>query len=173
MTRQRLGPPCVIEGCDSPQRGRGWCATHWSRWRRHGDPGQGPRLRVMGGFWGKVDRTGDCWLWLGGRHKGYGRYRNRQAHRVSWESEHGPIPEAIQLDHLCRNRACVRPSHLEPVTGSENLLRSPLTLASLNAGKTKCLRGHPFSPENTYVIGRRRVCRECCRIRDRRRRAVA
>lgn len=84
-------------------------------------------------FWAKVDRSGDCWRWTGALARGgYGfavvgsrddpqRYRN--AHRFAYELSVGPIPEGLELDHLCRNRRCVNPAHLEPVTHSENMRR--------------------------------------------------
>ena len=75
----------------------------------------------------------------------------------------GPIPEGLTLDHLCRVRACVNPAHLEPVTLRENTLRSPSAPTAINARKTECLRGHAFTPENTWVHRSRRCCRECKR----------
>jgi hypothetical protein len=110
----------------------------------------------------------ECWNWIGERTpKGYGRMRHgserEYAHRVLYELLVGPIPEGSQLDHLCRNRACVRPAHLEPVTCRENLMRGQ-TLAAENAAKTRCPRGHPYDEVNTYVdpSGARR-CRVCAR----------
>jgi uncharacterized Zn-finger protein len=82
-------------------------------------------------FWAKVDRRGpdDCWPWLAGRdYLGYGafsrvRAKTERAHRVGYELLVGPIPEGLQLDHLCRNTSCVNPAHLEPVTNRENVIR--------------------------------------------------
>lgn len=79
-------------------------------------------------FWGKVDKTEECWLWGGTINlEGYGSIkRNRKrlvAHRVSYEELVGPIPQGLVLDHLCRVRHCVKPDHLEPVTIKENVLR--------------------------------------------------
>lgn len=72
----------------------------------------------------------DCWLWTGYvAAGGYGEFhlagRTRKAHRVAYELLVGPVPEGLDLDHLCRVRRCVNPEHLEPVTRQENLRRSP------------------------------------------------
>lgn len=123
-------------------------------------------------FWIKVDKSGDCWLWTAGRTpEGYGKFwldgRTVLAHRVAFELGHGPIPDGLQLDHLCRVRHCVR--HLEPVTVRDNLMRGPGTLAAINAAKTHCRNGHEFTDANTYrPPDGSRMCRECMRAKDRR-----
>lgn len=122
-------------------------------------------------FWYDVRSIGaghdDCWEWSGFRHpRGYGRFMDKgkgyQAHRFAYEQVIGPIPEGLQLDHLCRNRACVNPAHLEPVDNQTNTLRGE-GLTAENARKTECKRGHPLVPENVYVIPSTgsRVCRRC------------
>ncbi len=78
------------------------------------------------------------------------------AHRVAYELAIGPVPDGLVVDHLCFNRACVRPGHLEPVTQQENVMRA----------RTHCRKGHEFTPENTYVRpggtgGIQRICRTC------------
>lgn len=132
-------------------------------------------------FWSKVDKSGDCWEWTAYKLQGYGRFgvggapknggRIVYAHRWSYEALVGPIPDGLQLDHLCRNRGCVNPDHLEPVTSRENTLRGE-SLWAINAQKTHCPQGHEYTPENTYYGGRTgnsRYCRECNRqmCRDR------
>lgn len=123
-------------------------------------------------FWQKVLKTDDCWFWTGtmNRPNGYGRFyyqrRMQVAHRISYEWESGPVSSGEELDHLCRNRNCVRPSHLEPVTHRENVLRgeSPVALAAI---KTHCARGHEFNEKNTNYDAGGRNCRICHRERCR------
>jgi hypothetical protein len=129
-------------------------------------------------FWSHVDTSGDCWLWTGSLNGfGYARFSvtiaprrriNYGAHVWAWEQEHGPVPAGLELDHLCRNRRCVNPAHLEAVSHQENVLRG-VTLAASNLLKTHCPQGHPYSPENTYVLhhgnGTQRQCKTCSNAR--------
>lgn len=116
----------------------------------------------------KVD-PGDCWEWTAFTdEKGYGRINNRSgttyAHRVVYEGLVGPIPEGLEIDHLCRNRSCVKPDHLEPVTHAENNRRGYATFiaAAKQLAKTHCKRGHEFTDENTaYTKENWRRCRTC------------
>lgn len=112
-----------------------------------------------------------CWEWTGAGHGlGYGmfslgkRFTAVLAHRWSYEFFVDDIPQGKVIDHLCRNRKCVNPDHLEPVTIGENVMRGE-TLAAQNAARTHCVRGHPFDEANTYMQQGRRGCRECRRLR--------
>lgn len=130
-------------------------------------------------FWSRVDKTSSCWNWLGRLSDGYGRFWiNREpfrAHRVAYLLEIGEIPEGLQLDHLCRNRSCVNPAHLEVVDSRTNALRG-IGPAAQNARKTHCAHGHPLSGTNLRVhraVSRgiayqARVCRNCRIDRQRR-----
>jgi hypothetical protein len=122
-------------------------------------------------FWSKVKRgtSTQCWAWQGGKNRGYGSFfagsgcepRVVPAHRWSYEQAVGPIPTGLTLDHLCRNRACVNPAHLQPVSNRDNVLRG-IGLSAQNARKTKCPKGHPLSGKNLYVDpSGRRQCRAC------------
>lgn len=112
-------------------------------------------------------KSGKCILWPGEiTHKGYGRFRCNgrwhSAHRAAYEQYYGVrIPKGMHIDHLCRNRSCINPLHLEVVTPKENLMRGD-TIAARNAAKTHCKRGHPLSGDNLMVLrsGSRR-CRVC------------
>lgn len=119
-------------------------------------------------FWSRVDKTDSCWIWRGRFVKhhyrgGYGRFdiagKGKLAHRLSYEWLIGPVGEGLELDHLCRNRACVNPDHLEPVTHAENMRRGA------HAMKTHCPKGHEFVGHNLVLYTARgwteRRCRAC------------
>jgi hypothetical protein len=154
-------------------------------------------------FWNNItvgeEFGDDCWEWQGLRNRagygvwGVGRrcFGTGHAHRCSYTLFVGVVPDGLHLDHLCRNPACVRPDHLEPVTPAENMRRKPsytdpvlgppiprhITAAIKRAERThfdKC--GHPYTPENLYEHGENgkyRFCRTCKLARNRARRAQA
>jgi hypothetical protein len=127
----------------------------------------------------KISLLGDCLLWTGSKTRngygvfGYAHGKKAMAHRFAYERLIEPIPDGLQLDHLCRNRACVNPHHLEPVTQKVNLLRG-IGFAGVNARKTHCPRGHEYTPENTKSFSGWRQCRACTNQlqNERRRHAV-
>jgi hypothetical protein len=142
---KHTGAQCAVEGCAKSTKCRAFCAAHYKRSMKYGDPLlTAPKPTEAERFWAKVDRTSaeSCWTWLASRQpNGYGRFgsngRTYLAHRWAYRVTVGEIPEGLVLDHLCRNRACVNPSHLEPVTMRENLIRGdgPTVTARRHAAK--------------------------------------
>jgi hypothetical protein len=125
-------------------------------------------------FWPKVHVTHGCWEWTGAvTSNGYGRFWDGErvcwAHRAAWELFVGPIPKDLQIDHLCRNRKCVRIEHLRVVTVGENL-RAGYGWSGVNVRKTHCPKGHFYSAGNTAIVQGSRVCITCRRLKDRLRR---
>lgn len=130
----------------------------------------------------KIALTGSgCIEWLGSTNRaGYGSIHGGPdapiarylVHRWSYEYHVGPIPDGLEIDHLCGNPPCINPDHLEPVTHAENLMRSA-GFSAIHAQKTHCINGHEFTIQNTRLRTGRggRECRECCRERDRNRRS--
>lgn len=116
----------------------------------------------------RVTETG-CWEWLAARTRaGYGVFTVDGAcvrvHRYAYELYNGPVPDGMVVDHLCRNRACVNPAHLEAVRNVTNVLRGTGPSAQ-NVMKTHCPKGHPYDDENTCYSNGRRHCRTCKRER--------
>lgn len=141
------------------------------------------RRPVADRFWEKVDKNGPimpgmstpCWVWTAKIGSGgYGRFwldgKDALAHRVAYRLLVGPIPGGLEIDHVCKNRRCVR--HLEAVTSRENTRRSD-ALSGVNARRTHCVNGHELSGDNLYIHrnGYWRSCRTCTRERMRRYRA--
>jgi hypothetical protein len=136
-------------------------------------------------FWRKVEKTSTCWNWTGYKWwTGYGMFIvyseaghaneiRETAHVFSYQLVHGPVPDGLEVDHLCRNRGCVNPDHLEAVTHKENMLRSLSAPPAINARKTQCPNGHAYSGTNLFVNAKgHRHCRSCHAEQERNRRKV-
>lgn len=167
-----MKPLCSVEDCDQVAHARTYCGKHYQRWRLTG------RLtvkRILGDdkarllSWVDADVDAPCWRWKGQiSNGGYGlmsltrkgHQRMMSAHRVSYMLLVGPIPDGLTLDHLCRNRWCVNPDHLEAVTLQVNMSRGAHAL------KTHCPQGHPYDEANTYMNGSSRDCRACRNARS-------
>lgn len=135
----------------------------------------GTKHQLTVGDWSRLSlkvrqSRGGCWVWSGNRlPTGYGVFslkrRTVYPHRIMYMIFVGDIPAGLHIDHLCRNRACCNPAHLEPVTCAENLRRSPIQITTIQAQKTECHRGHPLSGDNLSVSPRgHRTCRACEKI---------
>jgi len=131
--------------------------------------GCSPRLRsAEQRFWEKVCVTWPtgCWVWTGAKSPGgYGVFRNERgtnsvAHRFSYTTMIGAVPDGLDLDHLCRNRACVNPAHLEPVTRAENLRRG-VRPPRRTAPKPECKFGHTFVEGSFSWYGPDKLWRRC------------
>ena len=170
---------CMADACERPVGCRGYCMPCYRRLRKDGTLPKLPELPPLRERFMDAIRVtaSDCWEWQAARNDlGYGHLwmgdgKFAYAHRFSYEKHVGPIPEGYDLDHLCRNPPCCNPDHLEPVTHAENLHRSPTpSFAAYRDGR--CMRNHKMSGDNLYIFpdGKRRGCRACGRIRDKRRR---
>ncbi len=132
-------------------------------------------------FWDKVipEPNSGCWLWLAATVNDYGTFGrgrsglgNVRAHRFTYETLVGPIPNGLELDHLCRTPRCCNPLHLEPVTHTENLRRGTWAegrdrLHESQRARTTCTYGHELSGEGVFYVDGKRRCRECERRRGR------
>jgi hypothetical protein len=173
-------PDCSIDGCTNKAATAGMCNSHYLRQRRHGDPLAGRANQLTGSLadrlWPRIQvgSADECWPWTAALNAsgygviskgatGSGPVRNALAYRAAWELTNGPVPDGLELDHLCRNPVCCNPAHLEPVTHEENMRR---------AMRTHCIHGHEFTEVNTrwQKLPNGRFSRVCLICRDRRQR---
>lgn len=152
---------CEKLDCNKPHLARGLCNAHYIKARTAGVLMPLRKLSEEERFWSRVVRGENCWTWTGTHSAaGYGTFvrdgrRQCYAHRYSYELHCGPIPADLQIDHLCRNRGCLNPAHLEAVTQQENIRRGE------RANRTHCPRDHPYDDGNTRRTSRGRWCRTC------------
>jgi hypothetical protein len=184
LVQEKLPPPttiCTVPGCDKPTRTHSSpiCDMHYSRLKRHGDVSVAlkdhtPAVERWKTSYEVNAETG-CWNWTGPIYKGQGHgfiqdgaAKRYMAHRFVWEQIVGPIEDGLVLDHLCKNKRCVNPEHLEAVTQGINGLRGGIDGG--NAAKTHCPAGHEYTEANTYINPATgwRQCRACLRALMRR-----
>lgn len=120
---------CSVDGCGGRVNGRGYCSSHYNRLRRYGNPLAEVKRRGPASpedrFWLYAKKTESCWIWTGNFYSnGYSRISVKRVDKLGhrWAYEHfiGPIPDGMQVDHICRVRACVRPDHLRLATNKQN-----------------------------------------------------
>lgn len=143
----------------------------------HRPPAKSPSQRL----WEKIDKrgSGECWPWMAHVHRnGYATFipQNKDGvrvmvHRYAYEELVGPIPDGLTIDHLCKNRACCNPAHMEPVTQGENAIRGGGAKAGVAARRANaevgCRRGHPRTPEHAFKTPKGNWrCRTCDRLRQ-------
>lgn len=160
---------CKIEKCSKPHDARGYCNTHYAYMLRNNK--LPPKISLEEKFWERVVKTNTCWNWIGYiTSTGYGLIKYEKntihAHRLSLSIHNIELKKDLVIDHLCRNRKCVNPNHLEQVSLRENTLRG-YGAPAVNKRKKECLNGHSFDEKNTFhtKIGTRQ-CRTCRKIRS-------
>lgn len=132
------------------------------------DSSERVKERLAEGY--RIDSETGCWIWDKAKnHGGYGvmrvHGRQKRTHRIAYELYVGQIQDGLQIDHLCRVRACCNPDHLEPVTARENVMRSD-GFAAINARKVVCVNGHELTGDNVRIDRGHRTCKPCLWERD-------
>jgi len=130
MLEQRT---CSIPDCNRPFYGRNRCKRHYMLAWKAGELRPLPQRTAEDRFWAKVEKTAACWLWTGSLNRGYGHFHvsrgsTTTGHRFAYELLVGPVPDGLELDHICKIKRCVNPAHLEPVPHIENSRRKRNTL---------------------------------------------
>lgn len=158
---------CSVPKCERPSRRYGYCEMHSQRLMKRGDPLDSGKHMIRRRIQKNMSVTASgCWQWTSQKTTdGYaridmfvnGKKVSKLAHRISYREFKGEIPSGLVLDHLCRNRSCVNPDHLEPVTFAVNSQRALC--------KTHCKRGHPLSGQNLYVHKTGSRCLKCLKLR--------
>lgn len=177
---------CKFPECGRPHSDHGYCHGHSHQLRTKGvlvplrarrPNGSDPIIRFVSVPCKVSGVVGDCHEWVGAKDKnGYGQTninrKNVYTHRYVYERANGPIPDGLEVDHVCRNKSCCNLLHLRLVTRAENVLENSDGLAAVNRRKTHCVHGHKFDEANTkireYAPGKpRRDCRKCIKSRIR------
>jgi hypothetical protein len=162
-------PSCSI--CGGTFYARGWCYKHYRRWQRHGDPlhERTRGVKSVADVEKRAAKENDHWLWSQVNTQGYAKAdmggKTVALHRWVYEQACGPIPDGLEIDHLCRVRNCVNPAHLEPVTGAENKRRSREARGIYD----QCPKGHA---RDVSTIGRTGLVPRCAECQRQSRRKV-
>jgi len=170
---------CIVKNCNTEKIFcRKMCSMHYVRWQRYKDVNATKLIKGDHSkrFWTKVKKTNNCWNWTGSTWgKGYGKFtiddKSIAAHRFAYKDIIGEIPKDLQLDHLCMNKLCVNPKHLEPVTNSENQYRAfnKRGIWPIQARKTKKITCVVCNKEvNAIMFERRKYCSNACRCKAQR-----
>lgn len=166
---------CSVAGCERLQHSKGMCNMHAERVRRTGKVDLPPRPSLVERLEACIRyETNGCWTWTGTRTtSGYGllsvNAKLLLVHRLAYQTLVREIPPGMHLDHLCRNRACINPKHLDVVTNRENVMRG-MSPSAVIRRQGICKNGHEMVGENIYVPPKRpqhRTCRECRKRRSR------
>lgn len=168
---------CAVPECARPYLAKGLCRLHYDRqWATGSVELLDRSIPLADRLWPRINKRGDgCWVWTGALNAsgygviGLGAMTLARVHRLTYEMLVGPIPEGLQLDHLCRVRACCNPTHLEPVTNRENFLRGEHPIARA-VRSNRCARDlHDMAVTAHVRPNGTRYCRACASAAKRRR----